>query len=63
MSQPGQVIKGVTLCGGSALSFDPTNPMEAIEVHSWWYRNIIGLAWNEKTGQMYAAETDMMFVV
>ncbi len=55
-TEPGQVIQGVTLCGGSILSFDPNDPMGTIEVHSWGYRNLIGLAWNNKTGQMYAAE-------
>jgi glucose/arabinose dehydrogenase len=55
-TEPGQVIKGVTLCGGSILSFDPKDPMGTIEVHAWGFRNLIGLAWNKQTGEMYAAE-------
>ena len=55
-TEPGQVIKGVKLCGGSILSFDPRNPMGTVETHSWGYRNLIGLAWNKTTGAMYAAE-------
>jgi hypothetical protein len=53
---PGQVIKGVTLCGGSILSFDPANPMGTVKTHAWGFRNLIGLAWNKQTGEMYAAE-------
>ncbi len=53
---PGQVIQGVTLCGGSILSFDPNNPMGTIRTHAWGFRNLIGLAWNKQTGDMYAAE-------
>jgi hypothetical protein len=53
---PGQVIKGVTLCGVPILSFDPNNAMSTIRTHAWGFRNLIGLAWNKKTGQMYAAE-------
>ncbi|MCJ8166491.1 PQQ-dependent sugar dehydrogenase [Pontibacter sp. E15-1] len=55
-STPGQVIKGMTLCGGSILSFDPHNPMGTLETHAWGFRNLIGLAWDKKTGAMYAAE-------
>jgi glucose/arabinose dehydrogenase len=55
-TEPGQVIQGVTLCGGSILSFDPANPMGTIKVHAWGFRNLIGLAWNKQTGEMYAAE-------
>ena len=55
-TEPGQVIKGVTLCGGSILSFDPNNPIGTVETHSWGYRNLIGLAWDKTTGAMYAAE-------
>lgn len=55
-STPGQVIKGVTLCGGSILSFDPNNAMATMETHAWGFRNLIGIAWNKTTGGMYAAE-------
>ena len=55
-TQPGQVIKGVTLCGGSILSFDPHDPMGTIQTHAWGFRNLVGLAWDEQTGEMYAAE-------
>ncbi|HEV7349730.1 hypothetical protein [Telluribacter sp.] len=55
-SSPGQVIKGMKLCGGSILSFDPNNAMATIETHAWGFRNLIGLAWNQTTGTMYAAE-------
>lgn len=55
-STPGQVIKGVKLCGGAILSFDPNNPMGTIETYAWGFRNLIGLAWDKKTGAMYAAE-------
>lgn len=54
-TQEGQVIKGVTLCGGSILKFDPANPMATIQTHAWGFRNLIGLAWDSK-GNMYAAE-------
>ena len=52
---PGQVIQGVTLCGGSILKFDPNNAMGTITTHAWGFRNLIGLTWDSK-GQMYAAE-------
>ena len=55
-TEPGQVIKGVTLCGGSILSFDPNNPMGTVETHAWGFRNLIGLTWDKQTGTMYAAE-------
>ena len=55
-TEPGQVIKGVKLCGGSILSFNPTDPMGTIETHAWGFRNLIGLAWDKTTGAMYAAE-------
>jgi glucose/arabinose dehydrogenase len=55
-TEPGQVIKGVTLCGGSILSFDPTDPIGTVETHAWGFRNLIGIAWNKTTGAMYAAE-------
>lgn len=55
-THPGEVIKGVTLCGGSILSFDPHDPMGTIKTHAWGFRNLIGLAWDEHSGEMYAAE-------
>ena len=55
-TQPGEVIPGVTLCGGSILSFDPHDPMGTIKTHAWGFRNLVGLAWDEQTGEMYAAE-------
>jgi glucose/arabinose dehydrogenase len=55
-TSPGQVIKGVKLCGGSILSFDPENPAGTIETHAWGFRNMIGFAWDRQTGAMYAAE-------
>lgn len=55
-STPGQVIKGAKLCGGSILSFDPKNAMGTIQTHAWGFRNLIGIAWDKKTGAMYAAE-------
>ena len=54
-THPGQVIKGVTLCGGSILKFDPNNAMATMTTHAWGFRNLIGLAWDSK-GNMYAAE-------
>lgn len=53
-THPGQVIQGVTLCGGSILKFDPNNPSN-ISVHAWGFRNLIGLAW-DSMGKLYAAE-------
>lgn len=55
-TQPGEVIQGVTLCGGSILSFDPKDPMGTIKTHAWGFRNPIGLAWDKQTGEMYMAE-------
>ncbi|MHA6247565.1 PQQ-dependent sugar dehydrogenase [Pontibacter sp. CAU 1760] len=55
-THPSEVIKGVKLCGGSILSFDPTDPIGTVETHAWGFRNLIGLAWNRTTGDMYAAE-------
>ncbi|WP_155827722.1 PQQ-dependent sugar dehydrogenase [Gillisia sp. JM1] len=52
---PGQVIKGVTLCGGSILKFNPENPMGTLTTHAWGFRNLIGLAWDSK-GNMYGGE-------
>lgn len=54
-TKPGQVIQGVTLCGGSVLKFDPDDPMGTITTHAWGFRNLIGLTWDNE-GNMYAAE-------
>jgi glucose/arabinose dehydrogenase len=54
-THPGQVIKGVTLCGGSILKFDPNDAMGTITTHAWGFRNLIGLTWDSK-GNMYAGE-------
>lgn len=54
-THPGQVIKGVTLCGGSILKFDPNDAMGTITTHAWGFRNPIGLTWDSK-GNMYAGE-------
>jgi glucose/arabinose dehydrogenase len=55
-TEPGQTIEGNTKCGGSILTFDPNDAEGSLEVHAWGFRNLIGLAWNEATGEMYAAE-------
>jgi glucose/arabinose dehydrogenase len=55
-TQPGQRIQGVKKCGGSILSFDPNNAEASMRTHAWGFRNLIGLAWNRQTGEMYAAE-------
>ncbi len=52
---PGQVIQGVTLCGGSILKFNPENAIGSITTHAWGFRNLIGLTW-DSNGNMYAAE-------
>lgn len=54
-TQPGEVIQGVTLCGGSILKFDPNNAMGTITTHAWGFRNLIGLTW-DSMGNMYAGE-------
>lgn len=54
-TQPGEVIQGVTLCGGSILKFDPNNAMATIAVHAWGFRNLIGLTW-DSDGNMFAGE-------
>jgi glucose/arabinose dehydrogenase len=55
-TRPGQRIQGVKKCGGSILSFDPNNPEVSMRTHAWGFRNLIGLAWNQRTGEMFAAE-------
>lgn len=54
-THPGQVIQGVTLCGGSILKFNPNDPMGTISTHAWGFRNLIGLTWDSR-GNMYAGE-------
>ncbi len=51
---PGQRIPGTTKCGGAVLMFDPANPEQTLRPYAWGFRNIIGLAWNKDTGEMYA---------
>jgi glucose/arabinose dehydrogenase len=55
-TRPGQRIQGVKKCGGSILTFDPGNAEATMRTHAWGFRNLIGLAWNRQTGEMYAAE-------
>jgi glucose/arabinose dehydrogenase len=55
-TEPGQVIEGVQKCGGSILAFDPDNAEGTIEMFAWGFRNLIGLTFDERTGQMYAAQ-------
>jgi glucose/arabinose dehydrogenase len=55
-TRPGQRIQGVKKCGGSILTFDPMNAEASMRTHAWGFRNLIGLAWNRQTGEMYAAE-------
>ncbi|WP_373494997.1 sorbosone dehydrogenase family protein [Aquiflexum sp.] len=54
-TSPGQVIKGVKLCGGSILKFDPENCGNTISTYAWGFRNLIGLTWDSH-GNMFAAE-------
>ena len=53
---PGEVIQGVSLCGGSILQFSPSDPMGSIRPYAWGFRNLIGIAWDPQTGAMYGAE-------
>jgi glucose/arabinose dehydrogenase len=55
-TKPGQVIKGTNKCGGSILTFDPNNAEQTIQPYAWGFRNLIGLAWDKRTGEMYAAQ-------
>ena len=55
-TEPDQVIEGQTKCGGSILTFDPNDAEGTLEVYAWGFRNLIGLTWNDTTGEMYAAE-------
>lgn len=55
-TSPGQEIEGVTKCGGSILAFNPDNPEETLSIYASGFRNVIGLAWNEESGDLYAAQ-------
>lgn len=55
-TRPGQRIAGTNKCGGSILAFDPMNAEATIRPFAWGFRNLIGLAWNRQTGEMFAAE-------
>lgn len=55
-THPGQRIPGTNKCGGSILAFDPMNAEATIRPYAWGFRNLIGLAWNQQTGEMYGAE-------
>jgi glucose/arabinose dehydrogenase len=55
-TRPGQVIKGTNKCGGSILTFDPDNAEQTLQPYAWGFRNLIGLAWDKRTGEMYAAQ-------
>jgi len=53
-TEPGQVIKGATKCGGAILVFDPANPEGTLRPYADGLRNVIGLAWNDR-GELHAA--------
>jgi glucose/arabinose dehydrogenase len=53
---PGQVIEGTNKCGGSILVFDPENAEATIQPYAWGFRNLLGLAWDHETGEMYVAQ-------
>lgn len=55
-TEPGQRIEGTNKCGGAILAFDPANAEETIEPYAWGFRNLLGLAWNPESGDMYAAQ-------
>ncbi|MFZ3585031.1 PQQ-dependent sugar dehydrogenase [Loktanella sp. DJP18] len=55
-TQPGQVIEGDNKCGGSILAFDPANAEQTITPVAWGFRNLLGIAWDPATGDMYAAQ-------
>lgn len=54
-TRPGQVIKGTNKPGGAIVSFDPNNAEATLQTVAFGLRNVIGLAWNKKTGKMYTA--------
>lgn len=53
---PGQVIPGTNKCGGSILVFDPDNAEATIRPYAWGFRNLLGIGWDKRTGEMYAAQ-------
>jgi glucose/arabinose dehydrogenase len=55
-TRPGQRIEGTNKCGGSILVFDPADAEGTIRPYAWGFRNLLGLAWDEETGAMYAAQ-------
>lgn len=55
-TRPGQRISGVKKCGGSILAFDPDDAEATLQAYAWGFRNLIGLAWDRRSGAMYAAE-------
>ncbi len=55
-TEPGQVVPGVTKCGGSILAFDPEDAEGTLEVYAWGFRQPIGIAWDPSTGEMYVGE-------
>ncbi|MDQ4078395.1 MAG: superoxide dismutase family protein [Chloroflexota bacterium] len=56
VTTPGQVIPGTDKCGGSILVFDPNNAEATIHPYAWGFRNLLGLAWDPNTGEMYVAQ-------
>jgi glucose/arabinose dehydrogenase len=55
-TSPGQTIEGDKKCGGAILAFDPANAEQTVEPYAWGFRNLLGITWNEETGEMYAAQ-------
>jgi glucose/arabinose dehydrogenase len=55
-TRPGQRIKGVKKAGGTILVFDPKNAEATVKPYAWGFRNLIGIAWNRQTGEMYASQ-------
>jgi len=54
-TMPGHVVPGTNKCGGSILVFDPNNAEATLRPYAHGFRNIIGLAWDTRTGAMYGA--------
>ncbi|HEV7265205.1 MAG TPA: hypothetical protein VGN83_09830 [Falsiroseomonas sp.] len=55
-TQPGQRISSTNKCGGSILAFNTQNAEQTITSYAWGFRNLLGLAWNPRNGQMFAAQ-------
>ncbi len=51
---PGQRIAGTNKCGGAVLVFDVADPEGTLRPYASGFRNVIGLAWNRGTGEMFA---------